>query len=280
MRQDNESASPYQVIDLPPERRDMPSFFELSWRKHCMYGLLEVDVTIARRFIKEHQAQTGETLSFTGYLIGCLARAVAENKVVQAYLKGRKQLILFDSVDVGLMIERKADNKRVLTGHVIRGAQRKSFWQIHHEIRSIQSTPPPPSRGMPGWFRAALRLPWPLSALFKAVLRSVFSRTPTIPVSMVGTVGITAIGMFGKGLTGWGLSPVMHSLDLIVGSTAWKPVVVEGRVEPREMLNLTVVFDHDVIDGAPATRFTRRLVELIESGYGLGEDQASGPPGG
>lgn len=45
--------------------------------------------------------------------------------------------------------------------------------------------------------------------------------------------------------------------------------MVEGRIEPREILNLTVLFDHNVIDGAPATRFTRRLVELIESGYGL-----------
>jgi len=34
-----------------------------------------------------------------------------------------------------------------------------------------------------------------------------------------------------------------------------------------------VVFNHDLIDGAPAARFTRRLVELIESGYGLNEDQ-------
>jgi pyruvate/2-oxoglutarate dehydrogenase complex dihydrolipoamide acyltransferase (E2) component len=47
---------------------------------------------------------------------------------------------------------------------------------------------------------------------------------------------------------------------------------VEGRIEPRQILNLTVVFDHDVIDGAPAARFARRLVELIESAYGLGED--------
>jgi hypothetical protein len=37
---------------------------------------------------------------------------------------------------------------------------------------------------------------------------------------------------------------------------------------------LTVLFDHDIVDGAPAARFTRRLVELIESGYGLGEDQS------
>jgi pyruvate/2-oxoglutarate dehydrogenase complex dihydrolipoamide acyltransferase (E2) component len=54
-----------------------------------------------------------------------------------------------------------------------------------------------------------------------------------------------------------------------VGGVAWKPAVVEGRIEPREILNLTVRFDHDVVDGAPAARFTRRLVELIESGYGL-----------
>jgi pyruvate/2-oxoglutarate dehydrogenase complex dihydrolipoamide acyltransferase (E2) component len=77
--------------------------------------------------------------------------------------------------------------------------------------------------------------------------------------------------MFGKGHSGWGLEATRHTLDLVVGSTSWKPTIVEGRIEPREILNLTVVFDHDVIDGAPAARFTRRLVELIESGYGLGK---------
>jgi pyruvate/2-oxoglutarate dehydrogenase complex dihydrolipoamide acyltransferase (E2) component len=50
---------------------------------------------------------------------------------------------------------------------------------------------------------------------------------------------------------------------------------VEGRIETRQALSLTIIFDHDVIDGAPATRFTRRLVELIESGYGLEEEQQS-----
>ena len=44
---------------------------------------------------------------------------------------------------------------------------------------------------------------------------------------------------------------------------------VADRIEPREILNLTVMLDHDVIDGAPATRFIHRLVDLIESGSGL-----------
>ena len=88
---------------------------------------------------------------------------------------------------------------------------------------------------------------------------------------MMGSVGVTAVGMFGQGHSGWGLYPTRHSLDLVVGSIASKPAVVEGRIEPRQILNLTVAFDHDVIDGAPAARFVKRLVELIESGYGLDE---------
>ncbi len=130
-----------------------------------MYGLLEVDVTVAKQFIEEHKAQTGETLSFTGFLAFCLARAVDENKAVQAYLKGRKQLVVFDDVDVGLMVERKIGEKRALMGHVIRGANRKTYREIHQEIRSVQSKPVPPNRGMPSWFHSALLLPWPLSRL-------------------------------------------------------------------------------------------------------------------
>ena len=99
----------------------------------------------------------------------------------------------------------------------------------------------------------------------------ILRRDPTMSVEMQGSVGITAVGMFGKGHSGFGLQGTRHSLDLIVGSTTWKPAVIGGRIEPRQILNLTVVFDHDVIDGAPAARFVSRLVELIESGSGLGE---------
>jgi pyruvate/2-oxoglutarate dehydrogenase complex dihydrolipoamide acyltransferase (E2) component len=69
------------------------------------------------------------------------------------------------------------------------------------------------------------------------------------------------------------------SLLLIVGGIARKPAVIDERVEPRDLLNLTVAFDHDVVDGAPAARFVKRLVDLIESGYGLEEaqKQASAP---
>jgi len=269
----NEKTGPYHVIALTPGRRVWLNTLDLSWSPHCIYGLLEVDVTVARQFIADHKARTGEALSFTGYPAFCLARAVDEDKSVQAYLKGRKQLIVFDEVNVGMMIEGKVGDKRALMGHVIRSANRKTFQEIHEEIRAVQSTPAPSNRGMPPWYRSLMLLPWPLSKLIKASLATIMRRDPTIPVAMAGTVGITSVGMFGGNHGGWGLTSTGNSLGLVVGGIAWKPAVVEGRVEPREILNLTVLFDHNVIDGAPATRFTRRLVDLIESGYGLSEEQ-------
>jgi pyruvate/2-oxoglutarate dehydrogenase complex dihydrolipoamide acyltransferase (E2) component len=267
-----EKLGPYRVLDLPPARCDTPNLLEVYWWKHAVYGLLEVDVTVVRQFIAAHKAQTGEALSFTGYLAFCLARAVDEDKSVQAYLKGRKRLVMFDDVDVGLPVERTIGGRRAPVGHVIRRANHKTFREIHQEIRALQSQAVPPNKGMQSWLRFGLLLPWPLSKLFIALLRAAIRHDPTLMVAQGGTVGVTAIGMFGHS-SGWALTPPMHSLMLVVGGIALKPAVVEGRIEPREILNLTVGFDHDVVDGAPAARFVRRLLELIESGYGLAEEQ-------
>jgi pyruvate/2-oxoglutarate dehydrogenase complex dihydrolipoamide acyltransferase (E2) component len=267
----NSVVGPNRVIELSPGRRVWVNTLELSWPSHTMYGLLEVDVTMARSLISDHKERSGETLSFAGFLTYCLARAVDEDKSIQAHRKGDKRLILFEDVNVGLMVERKVGEKTALMGHVVRAANLKTFREIHDEIRQVQSEPVPPGRGMPNWFRSLMLLPWPLSKLVIGLLRMNSRRDPTIAVAMGGTVDITSVGMFGGGHSGWGLSPTFHPVGLVVGGISWKPAVVEGRIEPREMLNLTVTFDHDIVDGAPAARFVHRLVDLIESGYGLNE---------
>ncbi len=83
-------------------------------------------------------------------------------------------------------------------------------------------------------------------------------------------MGLTAVGMFGRG-GGWAIPFDYHTLDVALGGIAEKPGVVGGRIAIREYLCMTLSFDHDVIDGAPAARFVSRLRELIESGYGLRE---------
>jgi pyruvate/2-oxoglutarate dehydrogenase complex dihydrolipoamide acyltransferase (E2) component len=268
----NKEIGPYQIVDLSPGRRIWVNTLELSWPSHTICGLVEVDVTVARRFIADHKVRTGETLSFAGFLTYCLARAVDEDKSIQAHRKGDKHLVLFDDVDVGLMVERKVGEKTALMGHVVRAANHKTYREIHEEIRKVQSEPVPPGRGMPNWFRSVMLLPWPLSKLVITLLRMNSRRDPMIAVSMGGTVDITSVGMFGGGHSGWALTPTPQPVGLAVGSISWKPAVVEGQIVPREILNLTVTFDHDIVDGGPATRFVRRLVELIESGYGLDEE--------
>lgn len=39
---------------------------------------------------------------------------------------------------------------------------------------------------------------------------------------------------------------------------------MNGKVEVRDILHLTVAFNHDVIDGVPAQRFVKDLVRTIE----------------
>ena len=62
-----------------------------------------------------------------------------------------------------------------------------------------------------------------------------------------------------------------HTPTLVVGGLAHKPGMLDGRIEEREYLCLTLTLDHDVIEGAPAARFVRRLTQLIESGASLQE---------
>lgn len=63
----------------------------------------------------------------------------------------------------------------------------------------------------------------------------------------------------------------MYTLAATVGGIAEKPAVVKGRIVPRELLSLTVDFDHDLVDGAPAARFVRDLRARLERAEGLEE---------
>jgi pyruvate/2-oxoglutarate dehydrogenase complex dihydrolipoamide acyltransferase (E2) component len=268
------NAPAYQLVELPRARRGTHNALDVYWSNHNIYALLEVDVTNARRIIKEHEAQTGEALSFTGYLAFCLARAVDENKSVQAYPQGRKHLVIFDDVDIFLPVERGQGQALAAVPYIVRRANHKSYVEIHREIRAFQTQPVQPGSGIfanvphHAAFQFMMSAPWPLPRLFVRFIRAASRRDPTRAAMAGGTVAVTAPGMAGR-RGGWGLAPGGRSVALIVGGIDRKPAVIEERVEPRDILSLTVTFDHDVVDGAPAARFVKRLVELVESGYGL-----------
>jgi pyruvate/2-oxoglutarate dehydrogenase complex dihydrolipoamide acyltransferase (E2) component len=234
----------------------------LGRQKHTIHGLVECDVTQARKIIRQHKAQTGETLSFSAFFLGCLGKAIDMNKQMHAYRNWRNQLIIFDDVDVNTLFEVDVDGKKTIRPHILRAVNKKSLYEIHREIRAFQQdhTSSQESKFI-AWF---VLLPRFIRRLF---LWTLFKK-PQLIKEYYGTVMVSSVGMFGTG-SGWGIPVSNHTLQLTLGGIAKKPGVVADRIEVREYLSITISIDHDMIDGAPAARFTQQLKELIESGYGL-----------
>src|SRR5438045_3389373 len=115
----------YKMVSYPKSRRFMAAARRSVQRTPRMHGLIEVDVSRARAHLRDHKAKTGEALSFTAFIIACLAKAVDEHKAVQAYRKGRNHLILFDDVDVTTYIERDVAGQTQIMPYIIRAANRK-----------------------------------------------------------------------------------------------------------------------------------------------------------
>jgi len=65
---------------------------------------------------------------------------------------------------------------------------------------------------------------------------------------------------------GFGITSLsLYSLEVIVGGLTQRPRVIDGQISVRDVLDLTVAIDHNVVDGAPAARFTAEFRELLES---------------
>jgi pyruvate/2-oxoglutarate dehydrogenase complex dihydrolipoamide acyltransferase (E2) component len=73
-----------------------------------MHGLLEVDVTEARRQLGDHDPP----LSMTAFVIAAVARAVAVHPEVHAYRNWRGRLIRHRHVDVQTLVEVPTDRGR------------------------------------------------------------------------------------------------------------------------------------------------------------------------
>lgn len=263
----NAEPSSYQIIPFPLERRLHLDAAWIQRRKSTITALVEIDVTDARKAIRQYRSMSSESLSFTAFIVTCLARAVDENKALHAYRNWRNQLVIFEDIDVAVMIEIPLAGRTFPLLHVIRAANRKSLQEIHREIRDIQADPsrsPNFSRRTQRLMRGFLILPGFIRhIIYRAVLCN-----PHWFRRAAGTVSVTSVGMFGTE-AGWGIGLSNHTLSVTVGGITEKPGVEDGRIEIREFLNLSIGFDHGIVDGAPAARFVRRLKELIESGHAL-----------
>lgn len=254
----------YQVVPFPKIRRLMVDGGWLARQKHLIHGLVEMDVTDARRLIRAHKAEAGEALSFTAFITFCLGQAVDANKHMQACRTWREKLVIFDDVDVNTMFEVEVNGHKIIRPHILRAVNRKSLRDVHEEVRAFQAEHENGREAsFIGWF---VLLPAFIRRLFLGAL----FKNPHWLKEMNGTVSLTSVGMFGDG-GGWGIPVSNHTLQITLGGITKKPMLVNGQLENREYLCVTISLDHDIVDGAPAARFIQRLKDLVESGCGMAE---------
>ena len=271
MTKEEEIIGSYKISKFPKDRIPTLDFLSIGDNKHYVKGLIEVDVTDGRQAILTYEKETGIKISFTAWLLKCIANAASEFKEVHSMMKGRRKIITFDDVDISIPVERIVKGVSVAMPTVLRKVNEKGVKEIHNTIRQAQSEEVDGAtvlgeHSIKKWVNFYTKLP-------KGIRRFLIKRLLKNPLrvkKLMGTIIVTAVGMFGK-LYGWPIPTTSHPLAFAIGGITKKPGVIKDKIKIREYLTMTILFNHDVVDGAPSARFISRLKELIESGYGLTE---------
>ncbi|MBN1329672.1 MAG: 2-oxo acid dehydrogenase subunit E2 [Candidatus Heimdallarchaeota archaeon] len=258
----------YKVLNFTKRRQMIAELLDQNARYKHIIGILENDVTKAMDIITKHRERTGERLSFTSWAMKCIAQAVSEFPELITFRKGRRKLIQFEDVDIKCVVEKVVEGVKHPIAYVIRSAQTKSFREIHEEIRLAQSNDDDKRENEEKIKKNQLTI----MKFPKFIRRLIWHFVMTNPLNVkkhIGTCGVTSMGMFGKGITGWAIPKTAHATTFALGAIVKKPVYIDDKLEPREILHLTAEFDHDIVDGGPAVRFCARLKDLMGEAYGL-----------
>ena len=190
------------------------------------------DVTDLERNRKQYNAglKEGEAkLTITAIVIKAVAAAVRDFPMVNAsYDAAREEIIYKDYVHVGIAV----DTPRGLVVPVLRDADRKALPQIAAELGGL------------GARAQALKLE--IAEL----------RGATVTITNVGALG----GTF--------LTPMVNYPEVAIlglGAARLQPVVHEGQIVARLILPLSLSFDHRIVDGADAARFTTAVIRSLEN---------------
>lgn len=258
----------YYIRPFSKARQDITVISQEGKRRLNIFSLLEIDVTKARESIKELKEK--EDVSFTSWIIKCVAQSATEHKLVNAYRLGRKKIVYFDDVDIPIPVEREVNGEKRPLAYIIRKANQKTIREITKEIRIAQQQTIDASTEVLGQNLTRLEQ-WAIHAPLWLKKLAVFllRRQGLLKKKYFGTIGVTSIGMKGH-FPGWviGMGGPIATL-VAVGGIKKKPGVIDDNILIRDYIHITITADHSIIDGGPLARFISRLTELLETCYGL-----------
>ncbi|MFZ0281340.1 MAG: 2-oxo acid dehydrogenase subunit E2 [Bacteroidales bacterium] len=255
----------YRFQQIPKTRIATFDTFAVGLLKHHISALLEFDVTDARLKLRELR-KNGINISFNAWLIKVISVVLQRHPETAAYLYNKKKLIIFDNINVSIIVEKKLGDSKVPIPLVINNANEKSALEISQEIEKAKDEEFSENNIVLEKESAAYeRLYYFLPGFLRRLFWKTLLKFPKTAYKKMGNVVITSVGMIGK-INGWFIQRSVHPISFGVGSILKKPVVIENEIKIREILNMTVLVDHDVVDGAPMVRFLNDLTYYIETG--------------
>lgn len=251
-----------KTVAVPRMRNMIWDIMDEARRKNTMHISFDVDASAIHAQLAKYTALHGIPITLTTYLAKSLADAVAAEPAMHAYLNTRRQMVMFEDVDLSIMIERKIDGVRLPVPFILRRANTKGLVEIDAALRQARKKPlfvgGSPVSAIDGQFFA-------LPRFMRKMIWFFVRRSPRLFREVAGTVALTSLPWRtdGRGI-GWGISPM--TLTLVVGATSRQLKLVEDQTVEHEVLQLHFSADHDVIDAAPLARFVVLFKKQLVTG--------------
>ena len=224
--------------------------------RHHVAALLEIDVTRARCGLRMAARNGRSTVSFLAWLVKNVATSLAQNPSPTG-------------TTVSIMVEREVEGHRITLPLVIPDAAARAVEEIEARIVIARREPVPAADLLFGRRQSLARRVYEVLPL--ALRRGVLARAlrnPSRTAAAAGSVVVTSVGMGGR-VRGWFIPRSMHPVCIGIGAVTAKAVVMNGRIESRQVLHLSLVADEQLLEGPPASRWISGLVRAIENGAEL-----------
>ena len=218
---------------LPPLRKTIAERMTQNWTTiPHVTQFDEADITALMDLRKKYAPayeKKGARLTLTSFALKVVVEALKKHPIFNASLdEAANQIVFKEYYHIGLAV----DTEQGLIVPVLRDVDKKSIFDLSKEVNDLAE-------------KARDR---------KIGLEELKGSTFTI--SNQGGIG------------GGHFTPIINKPDVAIlglGRGAVKPVVREGKIEPRTLLPIAVSYDHRLIDGGNAARFTTDLVKAFES---------------
>jgi pyruvate/2-oxoglutarate dehydrogenase complex dihydrolipoamide acyltransferase (E2) component len=204
-------------------------------------------------------AKIGQRVTITAIVLKAIAIAQIKHPESRSVLLPFGRTAVLEEVVGGFTAEKVVEGKPVVYFGAIKEPIKKTIAQIARELREYAERDVSEIPQLDLEHRFA-KMPW----LIRRIILWFGVTFPDFRLKfMDATFGISSLGKYGIRML---IPPCVTTSTFGIGSVENRPVVRGGEIVIRPIMNISLNFDHRLIDGAPAARFLNDVRLLLEGG--------------